>query len=91
MDKHLVLTELLMAMHGINGLEKSNEMPDLILDNIWNSIKEICGIKAEGRFSDKVLEYVIDELNRTKIVDENPYGELIEYLTTSKIEMNGGY
>lgn len=91
MDKHLILTELLMAMKGVNGVEKSSEMPDLILDNIWTAIKEICGIKAEGRFSDKIREYVIDELNRTKVVDENPYGDLIEYLTTSKIEMNGGY
>ncbi|MEC4565446.1 hypothetical protein L8C07_05770 [Paenibacillus sp. CMAA1739] len=91
MDKHLVLTEILMAIHGVNSLEKHDEFPELILDNLWNAVKELCGIKAEGRFSNKVLEYVLDELKRIDTANEDPYEDLIEYLTTSKIEMNGGY
>lgn len=89
MDKHRVLTELFMAIGALQSLiNEESELPSLIEDSIWIAIKEICNIKVESKLDTKIREYVLESIAATKHVDEEPYKNLINYLLSSKIEMN---
>jgi|GEM_PF-6928204 len=91
MDKDLILSELFHAMKILQDEQNGDNHNDFVISCIWTSVKEICGIKAEGRFSNKILEYVLELLDSSELPQEEPYKNLILYLTNSKIEMNEDY
>ncbi|MBD8839383.1 hypothetical protein IFU39_16345 [Paenibacillus sp. CFBP 13594] len=93
MDKSYVLSELLFVVHNMKGSIDENEFNSLTVDSLWNVIKEICGIKADGKFSDHLLKYVLDMLDdpKRKGSDDEPYKKIIDYLTNSKIETHENF
>ncbi|KHL91502.1 hypothetical protein QW71_34175 [Paenibacillus sp. IHB B 3415] len=87
MDKNRTLDELFGAMKALYEMN-SNESPVVYaIGNIWNAVKEICEFEVQGPLSEKILEYVLERLEKSNS-GEDRFENLIAYLTTSKIEMN---
>ncbi|MEK4289394.1 hypothetical protein [Paenibacillus sp. FSL P4-0502] len=89
MDNNKMLYDLLGALKALNESEIKESPIVYSIDNIWSVIKEICGIKISGPFNFKILDYVLERVGLVKFATEDCYDDLIEFLTTTKIEMNG--
>lgn len=93
MDKHLVLSELLLVLDSIKNEKDGGGTPIPQIDSLWTAIKEISGIKADGLFSNHLLNYVLEMMDnpKRKLSDDDPYGNIIEYLTNSTIVVHENF
>jgi hypothetical protein len=87
MDNNKILFELLGAMKALHE-SKITEAPILYsIGNIWTAVSEICGIKIAGPFNENMQAYILERLSLVSFVQEDSFDHIIEFLTTTKIEM----